>query len=426
MRFSLDHIVRSELVRNSTRLLTANVVAQAIGLIVYPLLTRLYSPDDFGLLNLFLTIGGVLVLFSAGEYQNAIVLPKEDRKANALVHLSLIILIITTIIVIFSALFSKQIAFLFDAPALSKWYRLMPVYIISYGGWRIISYYYLRRKMFNRISGYQISQTLFTTGGKLGLGYAGATASGLIVSSVLAPLLSLVCSLLLAGKKQLRLLLHIDKAQIKQVASEYHKFPLYTLPQTLVNTVSSSLPTLLLTSAFGLTEMGFFAMAFTLAFRPLSMIVQSIYQVMFQRISEMVNNKQTIHQLLYKYTVRSFVVAGVAFAILYWILPALTSLLLGDQWQVTGEYIRYLLPWLLLMCVTGPIAFLPEIFGLQRPAFIIEIVYLSLRCLVLLAGIWIGDFRLTLIAYSLVSTMVISGQLVWFIRIIRRYEQALS
>ncbi len=72
-------IVTSELTRNSAKLLSANVVAQAIGLLVYPILTRLYSPEDFGLLNLFLSIGGVLALLSTAEYQYAIVVPKTEN-----------------------------------------------------------------------------------------------------------------------------------------------------------------------------------------------------------------------------------------------------------------------------------------------------------------------------------------------------------
>ncbi|MGN1239473.1 MAG: oligosaccharide flippase family protein, partial [Paludibacteraceae bacterium] len=75
MKEQIRKIARSELVRNSAKLLSANVIAQAIGLLVYPILTRLYSPEDFGLLNLFLSIGGVLVLLSTAEYQYAIVLP---------------------------------------------------------------------------------------------------------------------------------------------------------------------------------------------------------------------------------------------------------------------------------------------------------------------------------------------------------------
>ena len=79
---SILHLIKSSGVRNFTKLLSANVVAQVIGLVVYPILTRMYAPEDFGLLNLFMSIGGVLAILSTAEYYYAIVLPKEEKDAE--------------------------------------------------------------------------------------------------------------------------------------------------------------------------------------------------------------------------------------------------------------------------------------------------------------------------------------------------------
>ena len=64
---NLSSIIKSSGVRNFTKLLSANVVAQVIGLVVYPILTRIYAPEDFGLLNLFLSIGNVLIVLSIAD-----------------------------------------------------------------------------------------------------------------------------------------------------------------------------------------------------------------------------------------------------------------------------------------------------------------------------------------------------------------------
>ena len=62
-------------------MLSGNAIAQMVGLLFYPLLTRLYRPEDFGLLNLFLSIGGVLVLVANADYHYAVLLPKNEKKA---------------------------------------------------------------------------------------------------------------------------------------------------------------------------------------------------------------------------------------------------------------------------------------------------------------------------------------------------------
>ena len=75
----LRTLLKSSGVRNFSKLLSANVVAQVIGLVVYPILTRMYAPEDFGLLNLLLSISGVLVIFSTAEYYNASVFQDKEQ-----------------------------------------------------------------------------------------------------------------------------------------------------------------------------------------------------------------------------------------------------------------------------------------------------------------------------------------------------------
>ena len=157
---SISRLFRSEGVKNFSKLLSANVVAQAIGLVVYPILTRIYSPEDFGLLNLFLSIGNVVLVISLADYYYSIVLPKEDKDAAALAHVSLVSLIVTVLLLTVSILFAHPISALFKSPKLETYYWLLPIYVFFMGGWNILNYWYIRHKQFGRISGYQISQSV--------------------------------------------------------------------------------------------------------------------------------------------------------------------------------------------------------------------------------------------------------------------------
>ena len=153
--------ISSSGVRNVLKLLSANVVAQVIGLVVYPFLTRMYSPEDFGLLNLFLSIGNVLVVLALADYYYSIVLPKEERQASSLVHASLILLVLTTGLLAVSIFFSKQVAHLFNSPHLAEYYWLLPIYVFIMGLWNILNYWYIRQKRFGSISTYQVSQNAY-------------------------------------------------------------------------------------------------------------------------------------------------------------------------------------------------------------------------------------------------------------------------
>ncbi|MBR1878945.1 MAG: oligosaccharide flippase family protein [Paludibacteraceae bacterium] len=426
MHLGLKNKVQSELVRNSARLLSANIIAQAIGLLVYPILTRMYAPEDFGMLNLFMSIGGIFILICTADYQNAIVLPKEESRARALVQICGGLLLVMMAVLVLSIPFSKPIARLFNAPELARWWWLMPLYVGGLSGWAVISNYYIRHKSFRRMSVYQISQSILGAGGKLGFGVIGWLSGGLVVSTVFAPVLAIGASLLNGGRKLLSGIFEIDRSSIHAEAVAYRNFPLYSMPRSLVSTLCSNLPILMLTPVFGLTELGYFGMALTLAMRPLQMIVQSVYQVLLQRTAQLVNEKQEIGRLLFRFVTTAFAVLLPLFAGLYFILPWLAEMLLGDSWRISGEYIRLLLPWLLVMTSVAPIGFITDVFGQQRIAFAVEIIYLLLSVAALTIGIVIRDFQITILCYSLVNAIVIIGQMIWYIWLIRRYDHSLS
>lgn len=139
----------NELFKNSTRLLSANMIAQAIGLLVYPILTRIYTPEDFGLLNLMLSISSILVLLSTGEYQYAQVLAPTERKAQAAMKCSLWILLVMTALVVCSVSCRKPIAHLCKTSEIEEFWWIMPILVFVSGFWTILNYHWTRQKTSN-------------------------------------------------------------------------------------------------------------------------------------------------------------------------------------------------------------------------------------------------------------------------------------
>ena len=96
----------SSKIGNISKLLSANIIAQVVGMLIYPLLTRMYQPDDFALLSLFLTIANALIIVSTGDLQYAIPLPKKEEGAYALVGVMVISLSSTVIISMAASFFT--------------------------------------------------------------------------------------------------------------------------------------------------------------------------------------------------------------------------------------------------------------------------------------------------------------------------------
>lgn len=415
-------VIKSSGVRNFAKLLSANVVAQVIGLIVYPILTRVYAPEDFGLLNLFLSISGVLLILSTAELHYAIVLPKEETEGKALVHLSALILLVIVAITAFSTLFSTQIASLFNAPALAHYYWLMPLLVFAQGAWNILNYWYIRHKKYAHISGYQLSQSVLSSAGKIGLGYMGWLQGGMIYSTVFAPLLCILLSGAMAWKKRIKPLFVRTNNSIWQLARTYKNFPLFSLPRSFVNMFAGQLPVFLLTPVFGSEYVGYWSMALLLGFIPVSLITKSVYQVLYQHITNRVNSHLPIGIYFHKLTGLTIGVGLPLFVVLYFLLPTLTCWFLGEGWSETSTYIQWMLPWLLCSFLTGSSSFLSDVFFKQKIGFLFELLLAILRVVGVGLGMLLHDFSVAIAGYALGSAVAVLAQYVWLLTLVKKYD----
>ena len=422
---SLSSIVKSSGIRNFTKLLSANLVAQVIGLVVYPILTRMYAPEDFGLLNLFLSIGGVLIILSTAEYYYAIVLPKEETDAEQVLGVGVLWLVATTILVGLSVAFARPISLLFKSPDLTSYYWLMPLYVFAMGAWNLLNYWYIRHKEYNPISRYQVSQNVLSAGGKLGMGWGGVLHGGMIYSVVVAPLISLVSSWIYARKTLLPAWRRISWRGVGEQAKLYRNFPCFVLPRSFVNMLAGQMPILLLTPFFGGEAVGFLSLAILLGYTPIGTITRAIYQVMYQHTMEQVHRQKPIGQMFRKFILSASAIIIPVFAGLWFVLPQLTAWLLGAEWHISGEYIRWMLPWLYVSLLSCSINFLFDVFMKQKWGLFFEVILAVMRVAGLCIGVWASNFMLAIICYSLFTALALVVQIVWMLLQVRRYDHSL-
>ena len=72
------------------KLVSGTAFAQIITILASPILTRLYSPEAFGFLAIFISITSIVGVIACMRYELAIMLPKSDEKAANLLALCLL------------------------------------------------------------------------------------------------------------------------------------------------------------------------------------------------------------------------------------------------------------------------------------------------------------------------------------------------
>ena len=65
-------------------------LSQLINFITLPIITRLFTPDDYGVFTIAMTISAFFIIISTLNYDKAIILPKEEEKSQNLLRIIVI------------------------------------------------------------------------------------------------------------------------------------------------------------------------------------------------------------------------------------------------------------------------------------------------------------------------------------------------
>ena len=123
---------KSQFKKNIMVLMAGSAVAQAVPIAISPILTRIYSPKEFGLMALYLSLCSLLSVFSSARYDLAIIEPKENNEAKHLLAGSLALsAIISFLLFIAACLFNKQITSLLGNADISFWLYVAPITVFT-------------------------------------------------------------------------------------------------------------------------------------------------------------------------------------------------------------------------------------------------------------------------------------------------------
>ncbi len=422
----IKRLYGSEFFKFSAVLLSSNIIAQVIGFIAYPFITRLYSPETFGVFNLFLSIVGILTLLATGQYELAIVLPKSEKKAIALFQLSFLLTVCLALLsFIVISLFKQNITSFFHQENLTSLLSFLPIYLLLYGFWRIMNYYFVRQKKYYNVSAYSIIQSVISSGMKCFLGFKGFLSFGLVWGQLLGQFFATLVAMFFSDKLFFKHLKQWDMKEIRIVAKTYSNYPKYQLPHGLLNMVASNLPVLLLSFYFEMGKIGLFSLALTVGVTPVMIFSNSIYQVLYSKMSERVQNKENIIHDCFAFC-KMCLIFILPFFILFMFVPeSFFTMLFGIKWIGVGFYLKWMLPWLFLAIPNGALCFIPDLFFQHKKAMIIGVIYVAIRIIALLLGVYFRSFDLAIILFCSVSALMMAVRLIWYFFLTKKYEYSL-
>lgn len=394
--------------RNAITLITGTMISQTLLILVAPILTRLYSPEDFGVSVLFASLLGIFSVVVCGRYELAIPLPDKGTDAVNLLVLSLLVSFgVAVLSLVIVVLFGTHIASFLGSSELKNWLLLLPISLLATGLYQGCNYWSIRQKQFKRLAARTINQSMVTSLTQIGAGLAcNSSPGGLIGGVILGQLFASVRLVFQIFQDEGRTLLSsINQIDLLRVLRRYKRFPLYDSWSGLFNTVSTTLPALLLGYFFNSAVVGFYALGQRTLSAPMGIIGGSIGQSFFSLAAEARRNGE-LDKLTLKVYQRLFEIGYVPIALLTIIAPELYLLIFGEAWRTAGEYIRCLGPWIFLVFVSSPLSVLYLILERQRELFIFNISMLIVRSLTLVVGGNTGDAIFAIALFGTISAVL--------------------
>ncbi|MDL2222790.1 oligosaccharide flippase family protein [Bacteroidales bacterium OttesenSCG-928-M11] len=425
MKDKFRSFIKSDLVRNSSILVSGGMIGQVIAFLATMVLTRIYTDEDFGSFALFMSVASILGHFGTGKYEEAIVLSKTKREAHALVgFINTWLPIFSLFLFVVLFFFRKPIFSLLHIEAIHDFWFLLPVMAFVVSLSNILTGLANREKRFKAIAGASVTQNTASSLSKIAISPVFPNAWGLLSGQILSYVLS--CLAFFRLRKDVFLSFKQKWANKKKAAIEYKDFPKFNLPRNVLNSISFNLPFLMLTSLFGEAQLGLFFLAFNTSFRPINLVVNSIYLVLYERSAQLKNKGEKISPLLNVYVKNNLLYILPCFVLLFIFSPQIFSIMFSEEWKASGIYLRYLLPWLYMILFTAPLGFIPLLMKKQKAYMWFEILYFIFRVLGIYIGILQKNFHLAIILFAAVGFTFMTIQYIWYRWTIKRYEKSIK
>src|SRR5690554_1237046 len=366
-------------------------LARIVGIASIPILTRLYSPDDYGVLAVYTSIVAVLVPILTFRYVTAIPLPKTDAMAfNLFVLCAKLIAFGTLLIAVALGLFGHTVLGWFSMEELAPYWWLIAIGVMGTATYELFSMWATRKKDYKVIAKTQFSQSLLGNLVKIGLGIIALKPLGLVFGQIVAQSGGIGSFLKSAQKDFKKLYPLVSNKKQKLLASYYQDFPKYRLPSQFLMVLSVQAPVLMMAALYNKDITGQLSLAIMALSLPVNLIGGAMSKAYYAEIAVIGRqNIKEIKRLTLDVQKKIF-----AFAIPLTLLLILTaqpifSIAFGPQWKTAGLYAAVLAPYVLLQFTSSPLVQALNVVGSQIHFLTLNIIrILGLGVLFLILNYW--------------------------------------
>lgn len=369
--------------------MTGTTLAQAIPIAISPILTRLYSPEEFGRFALYMAVSMIASVLVTGRYELAILLPRQEKDALHVTALAMALSIAISGVLFLAVFFLAQpIAALLGTATLAPWLYWVPVSTLLLGLYQSLNYWSNRKAQYKRLAISRTVQSGSAALGQLASGYAGSGAVGLMGGQISGQVLATGVLARLIWREDRELIRALHPLRSLAFAKKYIDFPKYLIVAHGFNTASGQMPVLMLSALFNTTAAGFFTLTQRVMAAPMSLIANALGDVFRQEASQAYIHQGQCKAIYQKTFKRLLLISVLPFAVFFFAAPTLFAWVFGEQWRVAGEYAQILTPMAFFQFITSPLSAMFVIAEKQR----LDLIWQIFLFFSVVASFMLGNF----------------------------------
>lgn len=374
-------------------------MSQLILIAAAPLVTRLYTPSEFGVFAVVVSAISIISIVSALRYEVAIPLPRSETGAANIVLVSLISLLVTCMVSFFAFwLFQHAVIKALDLPDYPEYLLLILLGAVLSSLYLILYYVAVRRQKYTSIARTRVYQSMFTVLCQTSSSTLGAL--GLLLGQYSGQLVGIAS--LVKNSKIEKILNSWSVKRAKVVAVRYKEFPLYSTLGALANTASTQLPTILLLIFYSSSVVGVYALSFRVLGTPLTVLSDAIGSV-FYASAVQANREGRLKPLVEKIQTLLFRLFAPAFLLAAIYSEDFFSFVFGAEWADAGKMAAVMMPWFMLQLIASPLSYVFAVKNKESITAVVQYTQLIVRIAVLVVSALYLEPLAAISVYALVS-----------------------
>ena len=402
---------------NTLKVASGTLVAQIVGYLFLPLITRLYTPENFGEFGIFIAIFGLISPLLGGKFEVALILEKDKvRKMNLYLLSAILTLFISVISFLVFFFFRDIIISIFSLTINKNVLLILPFTLFLSGLYQANRFLLISNNSFGVISIAIILEKIANIGTKFFIGFFKPSSLGLVVSDLLSKIVAVSYTSFTIIQKKLYVssLKKFNKYEVQKLFKKYKKFPTYELMSDWFDSISNQIPLLIMAFYFNSFILGYYVFANTILKNIITLTSKNFGSVYYKKISE-------INEIERKPFTSKLISNLSAFGVLPFIIiaigaPEIFSFVFGKNWHNAGVYAQIMSPYLMIFFFLKPINSLYRVYNEQDKLFYLNIVNFIVFSLAIILGVLKKDPTLTIILVSISGVFVYGWIFFWILQ----------